>query len=68
MNILLDLLELFDEYFLILILIQSFVLWMLDYNYFKRENMYRAARQCKSISFISTIFTVVLYITRMILL
>lgn len=68
MNILLDLLELFDEYFLILILIQSFVLWILDYNYFKREGMCRAAGQCKSISFISTIVAVVLYITRMILL
>lgn len=68
MNILLDLLELFDEYFLILILIQSLVLWMLDYKYFKRENMCRAARQCKSISLISTIVAVVLYITRMILL
>ena len=68
MNILLGLLELFDGYFLILILIQSFVLWVLDYKYFKREDMERAAKQCKSISFISTIVAVVLYVTRMMLL
>lgn len=68
MNILLDLLELFDGYFLILILIQSFILMVLDCKYFKRENMWRAARQCKSISFITTIVALALYVTRIIFL
>ncbi|BDR65890.1 hypothetical protein K144316041_01190 [Clostridium tetani] len=56
-----DIIRLFNIYFLILSLIQGFLLLVIDYNSFKKRGMLKTSRRCKRIGIIMMILSIVLY-------
>ncbi|WP_282804400.1 CLC_0170 family protein [Clostridium tetani] len=56
-----DIIRLFNIYFLILSLIQGFLLLVIDYNSFKRRGMLKTSRRCKRIGIIMMLLSIVLY-------
>ncbi|AVP55572.1 hypothetical protein K144313037_01170 [Clostridium tetani] len=56
-----DIIRLFNIYFLILSLIQGFLLLVIDYNSFKKRGMLKTSRRCKRIGIIMILLSIVLY-------
>ncbi|CDI48342.1 CLC_0170 family protein [Clostridium tetani] len=56
-----DIIRLFNIYFLILSLIQGFLLLVIDYNSFKKRGMLKTSRRCKRIGIIMMLLSIVLY-------
>lgn len=64
----LTIIERFDLNLLILVLVYGFFVAYLDGKYFKRENKVRARNQCLYIGIGSSLFTLIMYIIRIIVI
>lgn len=56
-----DILRLFNIYFVMLSLIQGFLLLVIDYESFKKRGMLKTSRKCKRIGIIMVALSLVLY-------
>ncbi|KAJ48896.1 hypothetical protein BD780_004021 [Clostridium tetanomorphum] len=57
-----NIVNLFDKYFVALILIQGFIIFFIDYKEFKRNNMNKTARQAKVIAITEVCIAVAMYV------
>lgn len=56
-----DILRLFNIYFVMLSLIQGFLLLVIDYESFKKKGMLKTSRRCKRIGIIMMTLSLILY-------
>ncbi|MBE6065531.1 CLC_0170 family protein [Clostridium cochlearium] len=57
-----DIIRLFNIYFVILSLIQGFLLLTIDYNSFKEKGLIKTSKKCRRIAFTMIILSIVLYV------
>ncbi|RXM77828.1 hypothetical protein DP144_04375 [Clostridium tetani] len=56
-----DIIRVFNIYFVVLSLIQGFLLLAIDYNSFKKKGMIKTSKRCKRIGVIMMVLSIALY-------